>query len=44
MSAIHVKMVRYAFATEVKEGKLEEYLQFHDNIYPEVRTAKKQLL
>lgn len=27
---------RHCFFTEVKEGKLEEYLKHHDNIWPEV--------
>ena len=29
-------MGRHCFYTEVKEGKLEEYLAHHDNIWPEV--------
>eukprot|EP00933_Yihiella_yeosuensis_P036310 TRINITY_DN30061_c0_g1_i1.p1 TRINITY_DN30061_c0_g1~~TRINITY_DN30061_c0_g1_i1.p1 ORF type:complete len:144 (+),score=29.90 TRINITY_DN30061_c0_g1_i1:40-471(+) len=27
---------RHCFVTEVKEGKLEEYVHYHDNIFPEV--------
>mmetsp|Transcript_26335 Transcript_26335/g.85158 ORF Transcript_26335/g.85158 Transcript_26335/m.85158 type:complete len:115 (+) Transcript_26335:66-410(+) len=29
-------MVRYAFTTEVKEGKIDEYLKYHDEIWPDV--------
>ncbi|CAK0910592.1 unnamed protein product [Prorocentrum cordatum] len=29
-------MGRHCFVTEVKEGKIAEYLQYHDNIWPEV--------
>ena len=27
---------RHCFITEVKEGKIDEYINFHDNIWPEV--------
>eukprot|EP00428_Durinskia_dybowskii_P069126 CAMPEP_0170404754 /NCGR_PEP_ID=MMETSP0117_2-20130122/26804_1 /TAXON_ID=400756 /ORGANISM="Durinskia baltica, Strain CSIRO CS-38" /LENGTH=165 /DNA_ID=CAMNT_0010661799 /DNA_START=50 /DNA_END=543 /DNA_ORIENTATION=+ len=29
-------MGRHCFFTEVKDGRLQEYLDYHDNIYPEV--------
>eukprot|EP00746_Dinoflagellata_sp_MGD_P003027 gnl/MRDRNA2_/MRDRNA2_105902_c0_seq1.p2 gnl/MRDRNA2_/MRDRNA2_105902_c0~~gnl/MRDRNA2_/MRDRNA2_105902_c0_seq1.p2 ORF type:complete len:131 (+),score=23.98 gnl/MRDRNA2_/MRDRNA2_105902_c0_seq1:92-484(+) len=29
-------MGRHMFFTEVKEGKLDEYIKYHDYIYPEV--------
>ena len=29
-------MTRHCFITEVKEGKIDEYINFHDNIWPEV--------
>ena len=28
--------MRYAFTTTVKDGKMEEYLHYHDHIWPEV--------
>mmetsp|Transcript_6600 Transcript_6600/g.15147 ORF Transcript_6600/g.15147 Transcript_6600/m.15147 type:complete len:125 (+) Transcript_6600:161-535(+) len=29
-------MVRHVFVTEIKDGKYEEYIRYHDNIFPEV--------
>eukprot|EP00050_Salpingoeca_kvevrii_P004181 m.245512 g.245512 ORF g.245512 m.245512 type:complete len:118 (-) comp10958_c0_seq2:135-488(-) len=29
-------MGRHCFFTEVKEGKIDEYINYHENIYPEV--------
>ena len=33
---ISSREMRYAFTTTVKDGKMEEYLHYHDHIWPEV--------
>ena len=32
-------VVRYCFHTNIKPGKLPEYIKYHDNIFPEVASG-----
>lgn len=42
MEGVVDKMERYAWKAKVKEGRMEQYIERHNNIFPELKEVLKQ--